>query len=207
MMPLSPALRSLALVLALLPAAAPADEPAVHTPELPEGYPWVMGQATISVDNSPRSYTTYDFSIGAFDASVQFRDHVDCSGKGACKRTGRFLLTLGAFPEGNPDAEADVVHVQAVFDKLPSGAKTTRNVTVEIRNPGGEAGSYLRSDGPAKLKLTAVKRGRDGSDSYGTLKATVTATVCEATEEALVPGGACYPFEASYDTGVQYDSV
>ncbi len=204
-MPLSR--RAMLFALALLPAAAPADEPAVISPAPPEGYPWVLGEARISLDGKVRGYTTFDFSIGAFDASVQFRDHYDCSGTGACKATGRFLLSLGAYPDGNPEAEADVVLVQGVFDRLPTGPKRTRNVTVEILSPGGQDDRSLIAKGPAKLRLTAVKRGRDGSDSYGTLSATVTATVCEAREGALIPGGACHAFEAVYDTEVQYDSV
>lgn len=203
------AVLGLGLLPALLPAAAPADEPVVYTPPPPEGYPWLMGQASVTLDGATRSYATYDFSIGAFDASVQFREHSDCSGSsGGCKATGRALLSLVAYPDGDPDAEADLVLVRAVFDKLPKGAKKTRNVTVEIRNPGGEAGGLLQEKpGSATLKLTSVKRGLDGSDSYGMLQARVTATVCEATKEGLIPGGACYPFEATYDTQVQYDSI
>jgi hypothetical protein len=39
------------------------------------------------------------------------------------------------------------------------------------------------------------------------LRATVTATVCEATEDALIKGGDCQSFNAVYDTEVQFDSV
>jgi hypothetical protein len=153
-MPLS--CRAMLLALALLPAAAAtAQEPQAISPDPPEGYPWVLGEASISLDGAPRSYTTFDFSIGAFDASVQFRDHYDCSGDGSCKATGRFLLSLGAYPDGNPDAEADIVVVQGIFDKLPDGPKRTRNVTVEIRNLGGQSDRSLMAKGPAKLTPTS----------------------------------------------------
>lgn len=181
-------------------------DPSVGMP-LPEGYPWKMGDATISLDGVARSYTTFDFSIGAFDAAVQFRHDYDCSGTGSCKDTGKALLSMLAHPDGNPDAEGDVVLIRGVFQKLPKTGKKTRDVTVEIQDIGGEKGKYLKSKGPAKLVMTHVKRGKEGSDSYGVLTAEVTATVCEATEEKLIVGGACQSFQAVFETEVQYDSI
>jgi hypothetical protein len=202
------------LVLALMvpvavmaPAQEVAEEPPIVYYPPPEGYPWKMGDATISLDGKPRSYTTFDFSIGAFDAAVQFRADYDCSGSGACKETGKVALVLGAHPDGDSEADHDRVFIKALFARLPSKPKKSKEVTVEIRNVGGQDGVYLRSNGPAKLSLTAIKRGKDGRQSYGTLRATVTATVCEATEDALIKGGDCQSFNAVYDTEVQFDSV
>lgn len=181
-------------------------DPSVNMP-LPEGYPWKMGDATVSLNGAATAYTTYDFSIGAFDAAVQFRKDYDCSGSGSCKDTGKVILSMTAHPEGDPEAEHDVVLIRGVFPNLPKTGKKTRSVTVEIQDVGGQKGKYLKSKGPAKLVMTHVKRGKDGSDSYGVLKAEVTATVCEATEEKLISGGACLSFRAVLETEVQYDSI
>jgi hypothetical protein len=195
------------LAMALAPAVL-ADEPLIPVEaELPDGYPWKLGDVAVTLDDKTRAYTTYDFSIGAFDASVQFRDHVDCSGDGACTETGKVALVMVAYPDANPDAEGDLVVVKGIFPRLPDRARRTGAVTVEIRNPGGVEGRSLISKGRAKLTLTEVRRGKDGSDSYGTLAATVTATVCEAKDEALIKDGACHSFRAEFVTDVQYDSV
>lgn len=185
------------------------EEPVVvYQEEVPEGYPWLMGDGAVTLNGASRSYTTYDFSIGAFDASVQFRKDYDCSGKGSCKDTGKILLSLVAHPDANPDATGDLVVIRGLFPRVPNAPRKAKGVSIAIENVGGVEGKYLRSNGAAKLALTAIKRGdEDGSDSYGTLSATVTGTVCEATEEALVPGGACQPFKAVFTTKVQYDSV
>lgn len=188
-------------------AEVAAENPPVVYAAPPEGYPWKIGEATISLDGAARSYTTFDFSIGAFDSAVQFRAHYDCSGSGACKDTGKIALHMRAHPDGNAETENDVVDVIAVFNRLPSAAKKPRAVEVVIHNVGGQEGSYLRAKGRAKLVLSDVTRGVDGDQHYGHFKATVTATVCEATEEALIKGGACHVFKAEYDTGVQYDSL
>lgn len=196
------------LALGLLTPAFAEEPEVVYQEEMPEGYPWVMGDGTVTLDGMARSYTTYDFSVGAFDASVQFRKYYDCSGKGACDDTGKIELAIGAYPDANPDAKGDVVRIHGLFPRVPGAPRKAREVEIEVRDVGGQPGHWLRSKGPAKLQLTAIKRGdAEGSDSYGTLSATVTGTVCDATEEAMVPGGACHSFKAVFTTKVQYDSV
>lgn len=175
--------------------------------EVPEGWPWKMGEASVVLDGQTRPYTSYDFSIGAFDASVQFRDHYDCSGSGACKDTGKVLLALGFHPGTDHQADIDVIHARAVFPRLPKGAAKTRDVEVEWRLEDDFQGRKWLSKGPAKVKLTAVERGRDGSDSYGHLTGTLTATICEAVDESLVPDGECHSLAISFDSDVQYDSL
>ncbi len=175
--------------------------------ETPEGYPWKMGEGRVTLDGATRPYTTFDFSIGALDAAVQFRKDYDCSGQGPCEDTGKFALALGAHPDADPDAEASVLRVMGLFDVLPEGPATTRNVTVEISDAEGRDNHSLMSSGTAELVLTAVRRGRDGSDRYGTLSARVTATVCDARDDMLIAGGVCHDVTATFTTEVQYDSV
>ncbi len=175
--------------------------------ELPEGYPWKMGDGVVSRDGAARDYATYDFSLGAYDASVQFRKDYDCSGVGSCKDTGKVVLSLGAYPGADPDADADVVHINGLFAALPDSPASTQTVSVVITGPDGRGGKTEVSNGPAELKVTSIARGRDGSDNYGLLTASVTATVCEAKDGVLIKGGQCHAFTANFSTQVQYDSV
>ena len=194
-------MRRAILTLALLAGPALAQE------ELPEGYPWKMGDMTVTLDGKALPYTTYDFSIGAFDASVQFRDHWLCPENGSCTETGKALLVVGGYPGANPDAKADVVFVKAIFERLPDGPAETTEATVEIRDfRKGATGSWM-STGPVLFTLKAVKRGLEGSDSYGRLEGSVTARLCEAVDEVLVEGGACKDFSAEFTSRVQYDSI
>ena len=184
----------------------PEDQLGIVVPDLPEGYPWKMGDVVLIMGGSARPYTTYDFSIGAFDAAVQLRAEYDCSGTGSCEDTGKVLLSMRAHPGADPDAKAEVLFVSGVFDTLPGGPAEAQNVIVQISGAQGWDGKMLMS-GSARMKITAIKRGKDGRDAYGTLSATVTATVCDAVDEVLTPGGACQDITASFETEVQYDSV
>jgi hypothetical protein len=137
----------------------------VVEPQVPDGYTLVMGEAVVTLDCAERPYTTYDFSIGALDASVQLRKSYDCSGQGSCQDTGQIELSMNAYPDTNPDAEAGVFNVSGVCDGVPDGPVAPQKVTVMLKGAQGWDGTGLMSKGTAVMKLTAVKCGKDGSQS------------------------------------------
>jgi hypothetical protein len=173
----------------------------------PEGCPWKIGEATVTRDGAAQAYTSYDFSIGAFVSAVQFRDNYKCGDDGSCKKDGKIMLSIGLHPGTNHHADSGVIYAQALFPRLPKGAAKTRDVSVEWRLEKDHQGRKLISSGPARLILTSVMRGLDGSNSYGHLAGSLTATFCEAVDETLVPGGDCHELTVQFDSDVQHDSL
>lgn len=57
--------------------AGPTAAETAFQPELPEGYPPVMGDVHANVGGRDVAWQTFDFSIGAFDASAWMSDDDD----------------------------------------------------------------------------------------------------------------------------------
>ncbi len=187
--------------LALLPAAC-VDSARGTGEETGPGYPPRMGMVEASLGGKAAYFETFDFSLGAFDASAQFRSELTADGKTTAG--GRVRLVLQAYPDGDPNARKGILTVEAVFPKLPAGAARSREVTVKLDIDGDDGTRRWLSKGPARLELLSVSRKTDGGGAYGRGTGRVSAMLCEAMDETFVPGGACQDFSARFDTSVQY---
>lgn len=188
---------------ALLLAACVGGAPRGAGEETGPGYPPRMGVVEASLGGRAARYETFDFSVGAFDASAQFRN--EPAADGTITSGGRVRLVLWAYPDGDPKARKGILAIAAVFPGLPAGAARSRDVTVELRTDGDSGGRRLLSKGPARLELLSITRDADQGGAYGRGTGRVSATLCEAVGDALVPGGACQDFSARFDTALQFD--
>jgi len=141
-----------ALLLAALPAFA--EDVAVYDPELPEGYPPKMGGVFGALGDKSVEWETFDFSIGAFDASAWI---------GSGYETPEMSFHLLAYPPGEPDAMAGRFHAEADFgDALHVGEG--ESVTVSIMKGDDIDGARLSSEGqPAVLMIDSIGPAREGS--------------------------------------------
>lgn len=140
------------LLLAALPAFA--EDIAVYQPDLPEGYPPKMGDVFGTLDGKTVAWETFDFSIGAFDASAWIG-----SGYG----TPEMSFHLMAYPPGEPDTMAGRFHAEAGFgDALHVGEGEA--VTVSIMKGDDIDGPRLSSEGqPVLLVIDSIGPAREGS--------------------------------------------
>lgn len=199
----------LPLVLAALIAGCAPQPPAapdgflpdavVLTPDPPEGWPWKMGTMEVTLDGAAHPYTTYDFSIGAIDASVQLSWEPDADHSVTPGGAVHFLL--GGSPGGTPKPDSDEIFVNAVFPDVPASGTRTGQVTVDWLLGPTLDGSKLRSRGPAELTIEQLSR--DAAEpSRGQVTGRIRATLCDAQGDRLTPGGACHAFTARFDTRV-----
>jgi hypothetical protein len=167
------------------------------TPFTPEpGYPPKLGTASLDSAGTVQIFTTFDFSVGAFDASAWFdsRDGVQ-----------RFAMT--AYPEENPDAEVGLLRVTA---DLPGGRVAGSEgapVLVEIWWEDRGNGRKLTSAGhPASLVIDRFTPDSESTSGYGQATGRFEATLCPGMgDPAKVTSGAdCQEVRGSFDTRVQY---
>lgn len=142
-----------ALFLAALPAFA--EDVTVYEPELAEGYPPKMGDVYGTLGGEELHWETFDFSIGAFDASAWI---------GSGYETPEMSFHLMAYPPGEPDTMAGRIHAVAVFgDTLHLGEG--QSVTVSIMKGDDIDGARLSSEGqPVMLVIDSIGPARE--DSY-----------------------------------------
>lgn len=186
---LRPAL--IAILLSTLPAVA--EDIAVGEPELSEDYPPKMGDVSGTLGGEAVKWETFDFSIGAFDASAWV---------GAGYEEPLMTLHLMAYPPGEPDTMAGRVYAEAEFgDALHVGEGV--NVAVSIMQGDDIDGPRLSSEGQsAVLIVDSIGPARD--DSYNRrMTGTITAHLCPVDWE----GQDCQDLELSFDTDVQMETT
>jgi hypothetical protein len=162
----------------------------------PPGYPPKLGTAQLNAEGTVQIFTTYDFSVGAFDASAWFDSENDVP---------RFTLT--GYPGENPDAETGLLRVTAHLPNGSAAGSAGTEVLVEIWQEGKRNGAKLTSVGhPASLVLDSFTQESDGTSGYGHASGRFTATLCPgAGDPAQVTlGTQCHEVSGSFDTGVQY---
>jgi hypothetical protein len=178
--------RAAVLVLAL---AAPAAGQEAYYPEPPPGYPPVLGDVTARLGRDSMAWQTYDFSIGAFDASAWI-DTYD----------GIVFKLLGHTP-GDPDAETDRLRVTVNFAATPQVGSAPTAVRIEIFDNGLE-GPRLSSQGRAAvLEITAIELG--SGSGYGSMAGRLTAELCPRGGK----NGPCQMFTGTFDTGLQFSGL
>ncbi|NUB42803.1 hypothetical protein GEU84_000260 [Fertoebacter nigrum] len=178
--------RAAVLVLAL---AAPAAGQEAYYPDPPPGYPPVLGDVAATLGRDAVAWQTYDFSIGAFDASAWI-DTYD----------GITFKLIGYTP-GDPDAETGRLRVAATYASTPQVGSKPTALMIEIFDDGLE-GPRLSSQGRAAvLEITAIELG--SGSGYGSMSGRLTAELCPRGGK----NGACRKFSGTFDTGLQFSGL
>lgn len=183
-------MRPLPLALSLILAALPLS--AQHmAPDLPPDYPPKMGEIAGNLGKQVVVWETYDFSIGAFDASAWIG-----------RRDGAYQVTLVGYPTGNPKARAGRILIRATYDDLPGvGAVPT---SAEINLPDTDRldeGPRLSSKGQgAEVTLQAISR---EDYAYGRIAGTAKARLCPVGGR----DGGCRAITVTFDSRLQYDNI
>ncbi len=186
---LRPAL--VALILSALPAMA--EDVAVYDPDLPEGYPPKMGEVAGTLGGDAVRWETFDFSIGAFDASAWV---------GAGYDAPLMTLHLMAYPPGEPDTMAGRVYAEAEFGAALHVGDGTK-VAVSIMKADDIDGARLSSEGQtAVLVIDSIGPARE--DSYNRrMTGRIEAQLCPVDW----PGQDCQDLVLNFDTDVQLETT
>jgi hypothetical protein len=180
-----------AFCLVALPALP--EDIAVYDPELPDGYPPKMGDVWGALGDKAVAWETFDFSIGAFDASAWV---------GAGYEEPVMTLRIMAYPPGEPDTMAGRVFAKAEFgDVLHVG--TGMNVEVSIMQGDDIDGVRMSSEGQsAALTIESIGPARENSYNRR-LVGNIEARLCPVDWE----GQACQDVRLRFDTDVQIESA
>ncbi|WP_373353180.1 hypothetical protein [Pseudoroseicyclus sp. CXY001] len=150
--------------------------------------PSLMGTLSGTIEAVPVMYQTWDFSVGAFDASAQFRSYPNLH------------LNIGAYPEGIWDDPANTLVIRADLASLSAGRTGPATVTLNGENFGEPLLTV-----PAEVEILSLTRGAPGSDygtAYGDLTASVSAPdFCPSLGTPPCSGG----LQLTVETRVQYD--
>ena len=163
--------------------------------DLPEGYPPVMGAVSATLGDKALSWQTYDFSVGAFDASAWM--HEEGSG---------YELRIMAYLPDQPRRKKDRIFIVAQFAALPEAGAAAQSVTVNIMAGDKLDGPRLTSEGqPATLEITGFTR--KGDESYGEGSGTFRTVLCKTRGGTARIGKKCKPFEGTFDTELQFENM
>lgn len=186
-----PDFRLLGLALAVIAGPTMAENPPVYVPEPEPGYPPKMGAVSGLYGDLPVAWETYDFSIGAFDASAW-----------AGKYGGPIMLSIMAYPPGEPDNMQQRILIEAEYDPVLKKGKAKGKVRVEIFKDRDVEGPRLTSDGQsATLEITKVEGAPNGGSGYGSIAGNVSAHLCPVEW----PSQKCTDLTVSFSTKLQYD--
>lgn len=168
--------------------AAAAEVAAYHPP--PE--PAKMGSISGQLDGKAVAWETYDFSVGAYDASawVGFADDVQ-------------TLHLRGLPHGQPHSEIGVILISGdILAARKPGALANVKVLMPFgRNADGPGLSSMGQT--ATLQIERIDAPQVKDSGYGKVAGRVTATLCPIAGAK----GACQDFIARFDTDVQFDAT
>jgi hypothetical protein len=187
----------LPLLAGLAPAFAETTIVLEQPEQLPPGYPPKMGQVTLTGPEGTTTFTTYDFSVGAFDASAFFDT-----------REEKPHFTIMGYPNENPDAEAGTFWLTTQFDVAAKAGSKGRYTLVEIATTKDHEGPR-QSSAARKASLTIdsfTKEDPTATSGYGHVTGHFTARMCQVDHSPAVrqPGSTCHNVSGSFDTQVQY---
>jgi hypothetical protein len=170
--------------------------PAAAQQELPEGYPPVMGHVFATVDGKEVAWQTYDFSIGAFDASAWITDDDE---------TGVVTLRIMAYAPGEPDKMQDRLWIQAEYPALPKPGDMPQSLLIEVLGEEDIDGRKLTSGStPAALELDRFSR---DDYAYGRVAGRFAARICLKPGETEAVTAECRELKGLFDTSLQFDSM
>ncbi|GGL62174.1 hypothetical protein [Wenxinia marina] len=163
-------------------------------PGPPEGGWPVMGTMRARLDGRPFEWTTFDFSVGAFDATAWLQ-RVD----------GAIQLSLRGLPDGDPEADRGWLFVRGTLPSLAPG-ETTAAVVALTKEDSIVGPRWQSLPGAATLVLETLER--DGDEVYGHATGRYAATVCPTDGEAIAFDETdCRRVEGTFDTEIQFDSL
>jgi hypothetical protein len=175
-------MRAALLALALAGCVTAETAPVVVEPDGGPGYPPKMGDVSGTLGDRPVAWETFDFSIGAFDASA-WVGHFD----------GPHKLHIGGYTPGDPKSQVDRLTVSGNFPGLPAPG-SLRDVEVTI----GEGVWSVGQSAAMTVERIEVPEG----SGYGSASGTITATFCPSNPAILAP---CRLFQARFSTKVQFN--
>jgi hypothetical protein len=160
---------------------------------LPEGWPPKMGDIHGTLGTTPVHWETFDFSIGAFDASAWV---------GSGYETPLMTLHLMAYLPGQPDTMPGRFHATAEYGEALRGGDGA-NVHVAILRYEDIDGPRLSSEGQsARLVIDAIGPARE--DSYNRrITGRIEAQLCPVDW----PGEECRDLRLTFDTDVQLETT
>jgi len=162
-------------------------------PDLPDGYPPKMGEVSGSFGGTPVAWETFDFSIGAYDASAWV---------GMGYETEKIEAHLMAYPVDDPDTKAGRIYAHAEFGAAFRTGKG-RNVTVEIYQGDDRDGPRLSSEGKmARLVIDSIGPATEGSYSRRVV-GRIEARLCPVDWK----GQDCQDIALQFDTDMQVEST
>ncbi len=167
--------------------------------ELPPGYPPKMGTATVSGAQGGKVYTTYDFSVGAFDASAWF-DVED----------GKQRFALIGYPDQNHEAEVGRLHLVTHFAAPPKAGSKGTDAMIEVYLDGKHDGKRM-STAHTKARIVIdsfTKNDPTNTSGYGHVTGHFAGRMCPTDGEpdkAVVQATGCEDVAGSFDTDVQYE--
>ena len=161
--------------------------------DMPAGYPPKMGDMTGTMAGKPVAWETFDFSVGAYDASA-WAD-ADWESKVV-------MAHLMGYAPGKPDEMAGRVFVEGTFGKaLRTGAASA--VVVSVIKGQQIDGPRLSSDGQ-KASFVIDSIGPKVEQSYSRrVTGRVEARVCPVDW----PGQECQDVTLHFDTDMQMEST
>jgi hypothetical protein len=177
---------ALILCLAALPVAAQ------HVaPDLPPDYPPKMGDIAGTLGKQAVAWETYDFSVGAFDASAWIG-----------RFDGVYRVSLLGYPPGEPEARAGRLLIRATYADLPVAGAVPTSVQIEISDTENlDEGPRLSSKARgAEVTLTAISR---EDYAYGMIAGKAVARLCPVGGKE----GGCKVIAVTFDSRLQYDSI
>ena len=147
-------------------------------------------------DGVTQVFTTYDYAVGAYDASAWFDSD-----------EGQSRFTLTGYPDENPDAEDALLRLTAHLPQGRIAGSAGKDELVEVWLDNGRKGAKLTSVGhPAALVIDSFTPDTAETSGYGQSSGHFSAVLCPGTGDPAVvaPGNACRAVSGRFDTGVQY---
>ncbi len=180
-----------AAILGLALCAGPIFAQEVMIEDGGPGYPPKMGEISGALGKKPMAWETYDFSIGAFDASAWVNEY-----------QGVVTLRLMGYPPGQPKVMAGRVLISADMGKALKKRGKSSAVEVEIYQGEDRDGPRLSNKGVGgKLKITRLKLAPGAASGYGAIEGVVTARLCPVDWKEQ----SCHDFNATFKTELQFD--
>lgn len=169
--------------------AAPVEEIGVFyaDPWEDPAYPPRLGSVAAVIDGTAAGWETFDFSVGAFDASAWFM-----------KVDEAVVLTVNGYPDGNPRAEDGLIRIAATFGTAIPAAGTVTQGFVSIVDD--RAWDTPRLRGPVTVTVDTIRRDA-ATSGYGDLTARLAGEICAAA------GGDCREITGTITTRFQYDGL
>ncbi len=161
---------------------------------LPDGYPPVMGNIDATLDGRKIAWQTYDFSVGAFDASAWVGDDDDT-----------VTLRIMAYAPGKPDQMTDRLRIVVAFGLFPTPGDTPLPALIEVLAEDDIDGRKLTS-GTTSGVVILDRFSRDGY-AYGRTSGRFEATLCFKRGPKSKVTSQCKPIKGRFDTAIQFDNM